>query len=292
MAAESEHWRTNMTSEAKLMTFFAADQHSHTALSEPVKGLELKVVKHLYPSQFNSHQNLFITVPASGLSEVSNVVRQANEKNLLKALFIREDISAEWLPQMLGLADLKMRRNMLVHSNEDWKTPLRVMRAWRMGSQHDLIARAEVSGDVLMLLDCALEPFEIRFDQIPALKKIPEADRKQFTLSDSGSYIHWKSGDVHLDMDAFRYATDESWRKKMDLESLTHNKKFGKAIAQLRKNHQLDKTDIHSVSDRQLRRIENEGARPTIATLTALAEAHNMTLQSYLNEISNQISHY
>jgi hypothetical protein len=291
MAGESEFWRSNMTSEARMMTVLTADKESHAVLSAPVRGLDLKVLEHLYPSHVKSHRNLFITIAATGLTEVADVVKKANEKKFLRALFIREDIPAEWLPQMLGLAELRMVRNMIVHSNEDWQTPLRVIRAWKLGSQHDLIARAKASGDILLILNCALEPFEVRFENLPALKKIPKSERPNFTLSETGSYIHWASGDVHLDVDAVRYATNEEWRKKMDLESLTHNKMFGKVIAQVRKKHKLDKTDIPGVSDRQLRRIENDGARPSIATLTALAKAHDMTINDYLNDLANQLNH-
>jgi hypothetical protein len=209
--------------------------------------------------------------------------------NFCEYFIIRENIPAEWLPQMLGRAELRMVRNILMHSNEDWETPLRVIRAWQFGSQRELIARASVTGDSLIVMNCALESFEIRFDDLSPLKRVPKAQRGHFRLSDSGSYIHWQAGDVHLDIEAIRYATDENWRKKFDLESLTHNKNFGTAIASVRKRHKLDKTDIPGVSDRQLRRIENAGARPGIHTLTALAKAHNKDINAYLDELANYL---
>lgn len=73
-------------------------------------------------------------------------------------------------------------------------------------------------------------------------------------------------------MDAIRYITDENFRQQLDLGRLTHNKRFGQAIILVRQKHRLTKADIANVSERQLRRIENEGARPSLKTLALLAQ--------------------
>lgn len=279
-----------MTTALKTMTLLAPDKESQSAFAVLPKSRDFKLILQVDSRNLKRINNLFIAVSATALPEVADIVKQANETKLLRVLFIRENIPAEWLPQMLGRAELRMVRNILVHSGEDWETPLRIVRAWRFGSQRDLIARASVCGESLLVMNCALESFEIACDDLTPLKKIPKAKRSEFRISDSGSYIYWESGDVHLDIDAIRYATDENWRKKLDLERLTHNKNFGRAIASIRKQYDLDKTDIPGVSDRQLRRIENEGARPSIHTLTALAKAHNKDTNAYLGELANCLS--
>ena len=183
-----------------------------------------------------------------------------------------------------------MAPNILSLTADDWQIPCRIIKAWQSGSQHDLIARAIMADDYLLVMNCALESFQIRFDDLPALKKLSIKERSKFKVSDSGSYIYWPSGDIHLNIDSIRYVTDENWRKKFDLERIIHNKNFGRAIASVRQQHGLDKTSIHGLSDRQLRRIENEGARPGIETLTTLARAHKMDVNIYLNEIANHIT--
>ena len=154
------------------------------------------------------------------------------------------------------------------------------------GAQHDLIARANVVDNKLLLLSCALQSFEISFANLPPLQKIPKTQRDNFCISDSGSYIHWQANDIHLDIESIRYFTDEDFRKKCDLEKVTHDKQFGLAIATMRKAHHLGQEDISGMSDRQLRRIENEGARPSVATLATLAKAHKMQVNHYLNELT------
>ncbi len=58
----------------------------------------------------------------------------------------------------------------------------------------------------------------------------------------------------------------------------------------MRKGYGLERTDIANLSDRQLRRIENEGIRPGISTLAALAKAHKLELNAYLNELAGHLN--
>jgi DNA-binding XRE family transcriptional regulator len=276
-----------MSTAMKPVTVLAPQQESHSALAMLPRGAEFKLI--LDSPNLKDVKNLFIAISATALPEVAEIVKLTNETKLLRVLFIREDVPSEWLPQMLARADLRMVRNILVHSQTDWATPFRVIRAWRVGGQHDLIARADVIVDSLLVLNCALQAFEVPFNKIPALKNIPKAERANFRISDSGSYIHWDAGDIHLDIDDIRYVVDAHWQKKCDLERVTHNKNFGRAIAAVRKKHKLGQAEIHGVSERQLRRIEKEGARPSVKTLSTLATAHNMETNDYLNELAKNL---
>jgi hypothetical protein len=286
MARKSKYWRHNMTAVVKQMTLFAPELEARSALSASTAGIRLKILTQSNVSKVEHTQNLFIAISATGLSDIASIIKRANDIKLLRALFVRENVAPEWLPQMLSRADLRMARNILIHANEDWQTPRRIINAWRLGAQRDLIARASATDETLLVINCALECFEVPFSKIPVLVRMPRKELSKFRLSESGSYIHWTETDVHLDLEAIRYATDDNWRQQYDLEKITHNKQFGKAIGIVRQKYGLEKKDITVVSERQLRRIENEGARPSISTLTALATAHEMELNTYLNEIA------
>ena len=56
--------------------------------------------------------------------------------------------------------------------------------------------------------------FEIGFEEIPALSRLPIRYRPDFELSSDGSYIHWPSKDVHLSMDAVRCAIDPVYKEQ------------------------------------------------------------------------------
>ncbi len=272
------------TTLGRAMVVFAPEKTSQVALSQVP---DLHVLVQLNANKVNKVKHLFIVVTASQLPMVSEIVKAANETKYLRGLFIRADVDAKLLPQILQRADLRLMRNILVHDMDDWKTPKRVMNAWQMGSENDLIAAAAVFEDRLCVLTCAFERLEVPFDVIPAFKKVNPKQRSNFVLDDAGSFLHWPDSDVHLDIDVFRYAIDDKWRAKCDLERLVHNKKFGHAIASIRRKHDLRQSDISKLTDRQVRRIESGEARPSVATLTLLASAHKLTLDKYLNQVGS-----
>lgn len=278
-----------MNGAARHVTVLAPERESLSALSVLPASPTFKIVQDTKLQNLKRLTNLFVAVSSTALGEVADIVKASNETKLLRALFIREDVPAEWLPQMLARADLRLARNVVVHSQSDWVTPRRIIKAWQMGGQNDLIARANVAGDKLLVMSCALQSFELSFDDLAPLRKIAKSQRANFRISESGSYIHWESGDIHLDIDAIRYTLDEDWRRKCDLEQITHDKKFGQAVASVRNVHKLGQSDIEGVSDRQLRRIENEGARPSVATLSALAKAHKTDLNKYLEQLASYL---
>jgi len=249
---------------------------------------QAQVRKALKLGDLKKIHGLFIEVSATALPDVAEIVKRANESKDLRVLFIRADIDAHMLPQMLRRADLKALRNMLVHSPSDWETPKRVLNAWAMGAEHDLIASASAAGDTLHVLSCALDAYEVSFDEIPALKNL-SSEKRAFEVEPGGSYIHWPGPDVHLDLDAIRYLTDMDWRIKQDRVRIAHDRRFGRALAKVRQEYGLAQSDITGLSDRQVRRIEKGEARPSIATLEALARAHKMKLDPYLEKIADEM---
>jgi hypothetical protein len=248
-------------------------------------------VQVLQPSdsqELESALNLFVLASATGLPEIADIVRSANQKHHLRVLFIREDIDPTWMPQMFDRANLRVMRNTLVHANS--VVPKRVMNAWTMGAQEDLIADATVIGDRLLVLSCAMEKLEVPFDSLPALKRISIDDRSTFTIDDDGSCLYWEDADIHLDLEAFRCATDPEWKQKFDSLKSEHNQVFGKAIATLRKQHKLRQSDIIGLSDRQVRRIEQGDGSTKVDTLRLFAQAHGMELDAYLDAVASAIA--
>jgi hypothetical protein len=231
------------------------------------------------------YQHLFVLCSALHLPESAKFVSEMNREHRLQALFVRTDVPA-LLPQMLERAGLRCIRNMLVHS--DSSTPHRVLSAWLRNAQTELVAEAKVMGDRLIVVSCEPKTYEVRFDQMPALKKVQPQHRKSLELAEDGSFIHWPSADIHLDLDAIRAVIDPKWRKKSERLRESHGREYGAAIAALRRDHGLRQTDIAGVSERQLRRIEESGA-VSVRTLEILARAHKMTLPHYMDAVARRL---
>lgn len=271
-------------SDSQTMTVLIQDQEvkKHLSFSSSVK-----VVEQIN-SDLESAINLFVLTSAANLNHVSELVTRANQRHHLRALFIRDDIPATWLPQIFELANLRVMRNTLIH--QDAALPQRVINAWSWGAQDQLIANATVINNFLLVVSCAMEKLRVPFDGLPSLKTIPIEDRGNFNISEEGSYLHWPKQDIHLDLDAFRYAIDPTIKRQFDVYTLTHNELFGKAIATLRKQHKLRQSDIIGLSERQVSRIE-KGEGTKVETLNLFAQAHKMELNDYLEAIANLIDH-
>ena len=231
------------------------------------------------------YQHLFVLCSALHLPEAAKFVSEMNREHRLQALFVRTDVPA-LLPQMLERAGLRSLRNMLVHSNSS--VPHRVLTAWLRNAQAELIADATVADDRLIVISCEPKTYEVRFDQMPALRKIAPRKRRDFEIAEDGSFIWWPSVDIHLDLDAIRTVSDPAWRKKSECIRRAYGREFGAAIAALRKDHGLRQTDIPGVSERQLRRIEESGA-VSVRIMEQLARAHKMTLAHYMDAVARQL---
>lgn len=261
-------------------TILLDDQEGFESL--PSMG-QFKVLRQGRPSTAEKAKNIFVLTSATMLPRVAEFVKSANRKHHLCALFVRQDADPDWLPQIFSRANLRVLRNTLVHTGPE--LPRRVINAWSLGAQEQLIANASLVGDKLFVVSCALEEFEIGFDAYPALRSIPKSERANFEVLEDGSSIHWPGSDIHLDLDDIRYATNPDWRARAKSIRIQHDRKFGEAIARVRKSRDLTQSDIKGLSERQVRRIES-GERTTAESLELVASACGMELDEFLNEVA------
>lgn len=158
----------------------------------------------------------------------------------------------------------------------------------KMNREHKLQANATVAGDRLIVISCEPMTYELGFDQIPALSKLPASERCNFEIAQDGSFIWWPSRDIHLDLDAIRSVVDPGWRRKSERLRRAHGRAYGAAIATMRRERGLKQTEVPGISERQLRRIEQSGA-VSVRTLKQLAEAHHVSLEDYMDAVASKI---
>lgn len=166
----------------------------------------------------------------------------------------------------------------------------RVKNAWEWNSQDELIAIATASEKSLFVVACDFTAWEIPFKSISCLDRVPKSERPNFEIDEDGSYLYYPCADLHVDLEDLKAAADPEFKEQLMLEKLEYGKSFGKAIAMVRKAHKLTQNDINGISDRHLRRIENEGYQPTLDTLKKLSESHGLDLEDYLSEVNDSLS--
>jgi hypothetical protein len=232
------------------------------------------------------YRHLFVLCSDMHLPEAAKFVSDVNRMHKLQALFVRFSADPALLPQMLERANLRLLRNVLVHS--DSAVPHRVLTAWQRNAQAELIATATVAGDRLLVVSCEPKTYEVRFDEMLALKKISPEQRRSFEIAEDGAFIWWPSEDIHLDLDALRNFIDPAWRKKSERLRQVHGREYGRAIAALRRERGIKQTQVPDISARQLRRIEQSGA-VSLSALAKLARAHGLNLDDYMHEVATRL---
>jgi hypothetical protein len=171
----------------------------------------------------------------------------------------------------------------------DTAIPERILSAWKLGAEKDLIAYATVSDNRLCILDCALNILTIPFNAMSALNSLPWSERQNFELDTDGSYLYWAFTDTHIDLESFKVSVDPDLKTKLNAERIVYDERFGEAIATVRKNLKLKQTDIKGVSARHIGRIE-KGARSKLETLKLLAKGHGVEINDYLEKVAQAMA--
>ena len=226
---------------------------------------------------------VFVLTSLLNLERTAKVVRQANQRHHLRAFFVCVEDDSELLPQVLNRAKLRTIRNMFVHRGTD--VPKRVLNAFCIGAEHDLIANASLVGDELMVVDCASDMLRVKVDDVGALRDVERDELKDFTIAGDGSYLHWPAADVHLGLEDLKILVDSELRERVEAERLLQNARTGAAIRTLRRRCELAQRSIPELSERQVRRIEH-GAGTSVSALRKLARAHRMSLSDYVDELA------
>ena len=175
---------------------------------------------------------LLVLSAASTLPGVAQVAAGANRQHRLRGLLIRRDVGTGLLGPMLDRAGLLAGRHILVH--EGPPLPRRVLDAWEKGAENELIAEASVTSGMLFVLSCALERLDVPVRKLAALSRLSAEELRGVTVSPDGSYLHWPSGDVHLDLGSLRYLVDPVWRARADLARIRQHARFGDGVRAVR----------------------------------------------------------
>lgn len=258
---------------------------------------EIDGVIKKYDSEFISMDKKFEKKPSpyilmadlASIESFSEIYR-SNEKlkSNLKGLLIKEG-DQDGLEISKLLENLKISTKFVI-GIDDAETLGRIIYAWKNGAQNELIASAAVLGRFITIKGCNFERLIFSASKIPALKDARSEDLKNFEIAKRGNYIHWPTLDVHLDLEAFKVALDPKLKIKLQNEQTKDDARFGEAIRELRKAHGLTQSDFE-LSDKQIRRFESGEQRPTLKAYEAMAKAHSMNVNEYMNKLAELYQH-
>lgn len=164
----------------------------------------------------------------------------------------------------------------------------RIEHALRLDATDDLIATAVAFADKLLVIASNGDALSVPWSAVRALRELPAEQRPRFEIEEFGSYLHWPGADIHLDLDGLRTAVIPELREAAQVKLRTHNERLGAAMRRLRERAGIRQSEVVGVSERQIRRAENGEVQPRLATYQALANAHRLPLNDYLNAIAEE----
>lgn len=161
----------------------------------------------------------------------------------------------------------------------------RIIHAWQIGAQKDLIAEFEVTSDgQLYVMSCDFNFFKCNHKEFRSLTNLSEKDLINYQIDKFGRYIEWPMKDIHLDVYSFKSKVDEKYKKELLLENLKHFKDLGKRMELFRKKQKKSQKEF-SLSDRQIRRFEAGTAFPSYKALEKIALEYNLKLDEYVGKL-------
>ncbi len=222
--------------------------------------------------------------PYSALLEAKEELRELKEleKDLFKGLVLTIEpsiytISGTYLKE--GLTDSVKKKIVEVG---DIQTTKRIYNAWKLGAQEDLIADFNIdSHGNLFLRSCDFQVYFCHASLFNSLKGMTQKELQNFTLDNDGSYIHWPTRDIHLDLDSFRLKLDENYKKKILKENLKFQKDLGSKLKKLRESKGLFQKDFE-LSSKTISRYEHGEEIPTYKALEKIAKAYKMEVDELM----------
>jgi Protein of unknown function (DUF2442) len=124
---------------------------------------------------------------------------------------------------------------------------------------------------------------------VPALRDQSSAVLRNFEIDPDGSFIYWPELDVHLGWKQFLQAVDPTALWRAQQRSAVFNKRYGAAIRRVREAAGILQSKVEGLTERQLRRIEQGECRATTAAITALAKAHSLDANAYMERLTKAV---
>jgi hypothetical protein len=148
------------------------------------------------------------------------------------------------------------------------------------------IIDAYLAGDSVFVRGPKHRMLRVPANSVPALRGQPRSVVLNFEIDPDGSFIYWPDLDVHLGWNQFLQAVDPEEVRKAQQRSEGFNKRYGAAIRKLREEAGLAQSKVEGLTERQLRRIEQGECRATTGALTALARAHGLEVNAYMERLA------
>ncbi len=140
---------------------------------------------------------------------------------------------------------------------------------------------------VVVLGDMSVWKFPV--GRLPKVRRFEPAVVSRFVIDSPGSYLHWPDRDVHMGPSQMLQAVDPMHLADVEIRRY-EMENVSRALRDMRHERQLKQTEIPGLSERHVRRLEKEEVRLTVEAANKFADAFELTLSEFLDELSERIS--
>jgi hypothetical protein len=156
-------------------------------------------------------------------------------------------------------------------------------------SDNARILDANIEDGILRVISPDFQRLQIPVSKIEQLANANEKAIQRFEIDDDGAYLYWSDLDLHLGWEQLMQIVDPDAVHRAKQKSHEFNLRYGAAIRKVREKSGVAMTGVAGLSDKQLRRIEIGECRLTSNGARALAKAHGITPNEYLQKVAEAL---
>jgi hypothetical protein len=152
--------------------------------------------------------------------------------------------------------------------------------------ENERVLNATIDDGVLHIVSTRLNRLDVSIEAVPVLKNAEVSDLRPFEIDEDGAFIYWPNLDVHLGWTQLHQLANPEAALKARQKNDDFNRKYGRAVQQLREATGVRPGDISGLSEKQLGRIERGECRLTSNGIEALAHAHHLKPNDYMKALA------
>ena len=176
-----------------------------------------------------------------------------------------------------------------LHISRDSEVVKRLLIAHSRPYAWEGILDAYVLGNTLIVVLGDMTVREFPKDRLPKIHGLAMEAFEDFELDTAGSFLYWRDRDIHLGVSQLLQAVDPVYLTEIEIQRYALEK-VSLAVFDMRTERGFRQTEIPGLSDRHVRRLENEEVRLTVDASEKLAAAFGLDLAAFLSELSQRVT--
>jgi hypothetical protein len=148
---------------------------------------------------------------------------------------------------------------------------------------------ARIMNGVLQVVSGDLKRLDLPLASIPALARRRRADQTNFEIDEAGACLYWPSLDVHPGWEQLEQIANPFSALAAQQKSRSFNIRYGRAVRVVRRKAGIKADAIRGLNAERLRRIESGQSQIDTKAIVALAKAHRVSPNRYLEMVAQAL---